>query len=188
VIIVVDIRPAPALGGTWTLPGWTLQGRWNPNEAERRASWDLLVELVTRVSVVPLGENQGLLREALGSLNALFDATRATLVRHGPELAVARRGELSFAVISAHLLNAVLRPVLVEWHPRLLAHEAASQPGGPPTPASERAWDGYDDLRTLLRSLQAVVVQYARVFAVACDAEEFVRFLVDSVDHPGQTD
>ena len=180
--IVVDIRPAPALGGTLSLPGWTLQGRWNPNEAERRASWDLLVELVTRVSVVPLGENQGLLREALTSLHALFDATRATLTRHGPELAVARRGELSFAVISAHLLNAVLRPVLVEWHPRLLAHEAASQ-SDPPTQASEQAWEDYDDLRALLRSLQAVVVQYARVFAVACDAEEFVRFLVDSVGH-----
>ncbi len=129
--IVVDIRPAPALGGTWTIPGWTLQGRWNPNEAERRASWDLLVELVTRVSVVPLGDDQGLLREALTSLHALFDATRATLIRHGPELPVARRGELSFAVISAHLLNAVLRPVLVEWHPRLVAHEAAGGSGRP---------------------------------------------------------
>ena len=35
-----------------------LQGQWNPNDAERLGSWDLLVELVTRISVVGLKDRK----------------------------------------------------------------------------------------------------------------------------------
>lgn len=176
--IVVDIRPLGDAAGSPA--GWTLQGRWTPNDAERRASWDLLVELVTRISVVPLGDDEGLLREALTSLHALFASTRETLKRHGPELAEERRGELSLAVISAHLLNGVLRPVLVEWHVRLQAHEAGSS--GAPTHETERSWEAHGELRGLLRKLQAVMVKYAEVFAKASGAGEFVRSLMESVE------
>ncbi|WP_370135611.1 hypothetical protein [Streptacidiphilus sp. EB103A] len=63
-----------------------IAGTWEPNDAERRAAWELYVELVTRVSVVPLGTDEGLLREALSSLYSLFGTTREVLRRHGPEV------------------------------------------------------------------------------------------------------
>jgi hypothetical protein len=38
--------------------GWgpaKLSGVWEPDQAERNAAWELYVELVTRIAVVPLG-------------------------------------------------------------------------------------------------------------------------------------
>ena len=142
------------------------------------------VELVTRISVVPLGDGEGLLREALSSLYALFATCRTTLQRHGATLAEERPGELSFAVISAHLLNNVLRPTLATWHPRLRAHEVETGTAAVPTAEAERRWEHHEHLRALLRALQQLIVQYARVFAAACDAREFLRFLLESVETP----
>ena len=61
---------------------------------------ELLVELTTRVPVIPLRPNEGLLREALTSLHTLFQETRGILRRSGAEIAADRRGELSMAVIT----------------------------------------------------------------------------------------
>src|SRR6266536_2347761 len=44
-----------------------VSGTWVPDDAERQAAWELYVELTTRIAVVPLGPNEGLLREALSS-------------------------------------------------------------------------------------------------------------------------
>jgi hypothetical protein len=61
-----------------------ISGIWEPDEAERRAAWELYVELVTRVAVVQLGPVEGLLREALSSLREVFGITREILRRYGP--------------------------------------------------------------------------------------------------------
>ena len=45
-----------------------ISGEWEPDENEREAAWELYVELITRVSVVNLGPEEGLLRESLSSL------------------------------------------------------------------------------------------------------------------------
>ena len=62
-----------------------ITGTWEPNDAERLAAWELYVELITRVAVVPLPAGEGLLREALTSLYTLFGATRDILRRARPE-------------------------------------------------------------------------------------------------------
>ena len=41
-----------------------ISGTWEPNDDEGKAAWELYVELVTRIAVVPLGGEEGLLREA----------------------------------------------------------------------------------------------------------------------------
>lgn len=63
-----------------------VQGTWKPNQVERLASWDLYVELITRIAVAPLQPSEGLMREALTSLHSLFGSTRDVLRRHGPEV------------------------------------------------------------------------------------------------------
>ena len=151
-----------------------LEGVWTPNDAERAGAWDLLVELVTRVSIVPLHPDSGFMSEALSSLHALFDAGRSALQRHGPAVAQQRRGELSLATIVAYLLNRVLRPVLADWHPIVEQHEKA---GGP-------EWDVLSaSLREILGALQGLIAEYAKELAHACDADEFVRFLLDEGMH-----
>jgi hypothetical protein len=66
-----------------------ISGSWEPDDAEQQAAWELYVELVTRIAVVPLHPGQGLLREALDSLYSLFPTTRDILRRHGPRVAPA---------------------------------------------------------------------------------------------------
>lgn len=49
-----------------SLPGSIagISGTWAPDESEQKAAWEMYVELVTRVVVVELGNNNGLMRAA----------------------------------------------------------------------------------------------------------------------------
>lgn len=154
------------------LPGASLSGSWQPDDAERTASWELLVELSTRVTAVDLADEDGTSREALSSLFGLFDTTRDIMRRHGPGVARSSgTGNLSFGIIAVRVLNDVLRPVLSEWHPRLEAYEAQCPPG---TPAItwEQQWEHDEALRAELRRVRPVVRQYLLVLAEAADVDE----------------
>src|SRR5207244_862732 len=73
----------------------SISGTWEPDEEERRAAWEMYVELITRIAVQELRESEGLLREALSSLYTLFGTTRQILRDHGPEVAQpSKRSEL----------------------------------------------------------------------------------------------
>lgn len=145
----------------------SFQGEWNPNPREQAGAWDLLVELVTRITVVGLKEDEGRLDAALESYAAIFGAARGALQRHGRTVAAERRGELSFATIVAQLLNRVIRPVTAWWHPRVAELDDAQA----------------EKLRKTLAELSILLTEYAKVFAQACDATEFVRYLVDEGMH-----
>lgn len=115
-------------------------GTWEPDEDERRAAWEMYVELVTRISVVELRPDEGLLREALSSLYSVFDTTRKILRQYGPGIAQPKgQGSLSFGYLAVAILNGVLRPVLAQWHPLLLDYEA-TRPEGVSTTQHEQAW------------------------------------------------
>jgi hypothetical protein len=78
---------------------------------------------------VPLASNEGLLREALSSLYALFAITRDVLRRHGPQVAMPTRdSDYSLGQIATAVLNSELRPVLARWHPALEDWEAHRPP------------------------------------------------------------
>ncbi len=145
-----------------------LSGTWRPNDAERMAAWELYVELLTRVGAVPLGADQGLLREALASIYSLFGSTREILRSHGPSVAEPKRnGEYSFGFLAIALLNATLRPLLTRWHPELEDWEAQR----PPTTSRrqhERDWASGEQLRAELRVLRRELAGYADVLARAC--------------------
>src|SRR6185369_2037993 len=90
----------------------------------------MYVELVTRVSIQPLGDTEGVLREALSSLHALFGETRRILRDHGPDVARPEKKKLlSFGAIAVDVLNVWLRPFLATWHPLLSTHEGQRRPG-----------------------------------------------------------
>ena len=77
-----------------------IEGSWQPDERERDAAWEMYVELITRLAVVELRPGEGLLREALTSLYALFDITRAILRKYGPQVAKPKgEGQLSFGYL-----------------------------------------------------------------------------------------
>jgi len=144
----------------------SIGGTWEPNDVERRAAWELYVELVTRVSVVPLRD--GIAREALDSLYALFGLSREVLRRYGPDVAEPKRdGEYNFGFLTVAMLNLGLRPVLSYWHPELQVWEAGRDPVVS-AKAHEDAWPRIGELRAALDQSRSVLTTYAAILATAC--------------------
>lgn len=177
-----DDRSAISVRIVFDVSGTVISGIWRPNDAERQAAWEMCVEFATRTAIVPLRRGEGLLADALASLNAIFDETRSILRRGGPELAAERVGELSFALLAGHLLNQLLRPVTAYWRPLLAAHMQLRPPDGEPITDLdwEQQWADEPVLRELLDRLRVPLTAFADVLATACGAEEFLRIQVDN--------
>ncbi|MBQ0996297.1 hypothetical protein [Streptomyces sp. RK62] len=127
------------------------------NNDARQVSWQLFIESVTRVSVQPLDDEEGLLREALSSLYSLFATTRETLKVSRPS--VHANNGLTVEHLAVNFLNAELRPFLTKWHPRLRAFEEES----PQRP--EHEWGEAAQCRAELRQVQANARQYVLAYA-----------------------
>jgi hypothetical protein len=153
---------------TVNLPGIGT-GKWVVNRDQRKAAWEMYVELVTRISTLPLADDEGLLREALSSLHVIFGETRRILRDYGPEIArPQKKNHYSFGAIAVDVLNHWLRPFLATWHPRLEDYER-SRPAGVPLPTHERSWSHAKELRDDLRTLQFRLSAYADLLAQVCD-------------------
>jgi hypothetical protein len=145
---------------------FSIGGSWEPNDAERRAAWELYVELITRISVVPLRD--GIAREALTSLYTVFGQSREILRRYGPDIAEPKRdGEYTFGFLTVALLNLALRPVLSYWHPELQVWEAGRAPGQS-VKAHEDSWPRIGELRAALDQVRTVLTSYSSILAAAC--------------------
>jgi hypothetical protein len=153
----------------------SISGTWGPDDAERRAAWEMYVELVTRISVEPLGPEEGLLRETLGSLYSLFGSTRDILRRYGPEVATPKRGhELSFGAIAVTVLNRALRPLLARWHPEL-GHYESTRPAEVSPLDHERNWGKARELRAALEELRRTLVAYAELLGTVAGVPSLVE-------------
>ena len=153
----------------------SVSGTWEPDENERKAAWELYVELATRVSVVELAPSEGLLREALTSLHSLFGTTRDILKRSGPGVAQPKGdGSVSFGQLSVIILNAAIRPVLSKWHPLLLAHESQRTSSLSPTD-HEKAWEHCGELRAAIQETRAQLVAYADILAQVAEVPSLIH-------------
>lgn len=111
---------------------------FSPSDEMRRAAWDMVVELSTRVATQALDDDEGNDAAALASLHALFGITRGILKQYGPRTQ-------DFARLAIAVLNEVLRPFLSRWHPLLDAGQL---------PLAKRA-----AFRAELREVQAQLVE-----------------------------
>jgi hypothetical protein len=132
------------------LPLLSISGTWAPNADEKKAAWELYVELITRVPVADLKPDEGSLREALTSLHSIFGTTRSILKCYGPKIATPKDdGKLSFGYLAVALLNQGICP-----------------PGSSPI-EHERRWEQAQELRETLLALRSSLVQYADLLAEA---------------------
>jgi len=151
-----------------------IEGTWEPDESERKAAWELYVELVTRISVTELQPHEGVLREALSSLYTLFDTTRTILRTYGPGIAQPKGGNpLSFGSLAVTMLNVVIRPVLAQWHPMLLDYENTKESTVSPL-THERQWEKGDELRRVLNEVREILIAYANVLAQVADVPSLI--------------
>ncbi len=149
-------------------------GEWEVERAEQGAAWEMYVELATRVAVVPMGTDEGLLREALSSFYTLYQSTREILRCHGPAVAKVPRsvddgGAYSFGYLAAWVLNGAVRPLLARWHP-LLEDWEAQRSASVSRLEHERTWELHSELRAEIERVRQVLVEYAWILAQACDA------------------
>jgi len=147
------------------IPGW-LSVTLEPNDSERRAAWQLYVELATRVASRPFDPSTGSVRAALESLHNVFILTRQILKEAGPDVA---HGENAFGPIAIRFLTEVLAPFLQRWNEALRDHEANRGDLASVT-AHERGWERYQQLCGELVALQqktrAYVTALARISGV----------------------
>jgi hypothetical protein len=155
-------------------PFASISGEWAVERAEQTAAWEMYVELATRVAVVPLSNDEGLIREALTSFHSLFTSTRQILRAHGPDIAklpstTTDHGEHSFGYLATWILNGTLRPLLARWHPELGHWEALRDPNTSPR-AHEQDWEYHNEARAEISQAQVVLLDYAWILAEACGA------------------
>ncbi|MBB4687154.1 hypothetical protein [Amycolatopsis jiangsuensis] len=146
-----------------------ISGNWAPQQAERKAAWELYVELSTRISVVPLGRDEGLARGALSSLYTIFGSTREILRKYGPETSPPKgRDAITFGRLALTVLT-VLRPVTAYWHPRLEAWEVKRAKDVGPID-HENAWDRIEELREALETVRQGLQDVAEALADVANA------------------
>ena len=163
--VKVNIK-LPFIGG--------IEGTWEPNEDEQKAAWEMYVELVTRISIVKLNDDEGLLREALSSLYTLFDTTRKILREYGPSVARSKHEDnLSFGYLAVAILNTVIRPVLSKWHPLLLDYESTKTSSVSPL-EHEKKWDKHNELRKKLDEVRLTLIDYANVLSDVADVPSLI--------------
>jgi hypothetical protein len=147
----------------------SVEGTWEPDENERNAAWELYVELITRISVVELKPDEGLLREAISSLYSLFATTRDILKKYGASVARPKgENSISFGYLSVAILNTVLRPVLAKWHPLLLDYEGRKA-DNISAMEHEKNWERSEELRQALNDVRFVLIEYADLLAKVAD-------------------
>lgn len=147
------------------LPFGLGEAEWKENAAQREAAWKLYVELVTRVTVQPLGEDEGIMRETLDSLYAMFEVTREVLKAAGPDVG-AKQGSVGGLAIG--VLNKGLRPFLGKWHSALRDHEDVRREGVSAR-NHEIAWSRIAECRSDLERLREHLRQYAKVLGVIAE-------------------
>lgn len=152
------------------LPFGLGEAEWEADDSQRRTAWELYVELATRVSVVSLGANAGMIREAMTSLHELFGVTRSILRSAGPGVGAAPE---STGVIAMTVLNIGIRPFLSRWHPELSAWESSRDLATSPRD-HELAWSKNVQVREDLVLLQKELMKYAMALAAIAGADPSV--------------
>jgi hypothetical protein len=147
------------------LPFLEIEGNWKIDEQQRKAAWELYVELVTRVTTVELKRGEGLIREALTSYYSLFGTTRDILKKYGTAIATpSSPGDTTFAHIAVGVLNKAVRPLLALWHPILKDYEDR-KPKNRSITEHEQKWEHADTMRSEIEALRQKLIAYADVLA-----------------------
>ncbi len=97
-----------------------LEMEWKPQDEDKAAAWALYIELLTRITTQPLGEQDGDEKTALDSVYAIFGLTRQVIKENG-------RHCIEFTKIAIVMLNQVIRPFTAKWHKKSL-EEAFKKP------------------------------------------------------------
>jgi hypothetical protein len=128
---------------------------FEPNDVDKKAAWELYIELLTRITTQTLQDSQGDEKTALDSVFSLFKTTRQVLKDNG-------RGCINFSKIAIIVLNQVVRPFTAKWH--LLSLQGAFDKA-----------DKRKEFRDELRQLQRKLKLYTKLLADLAEVEDLTE-------------
>ena len=132
-----------------------LEMEWKPSEPDKKAAWELYIELLTRITTQPLGENDGDEKAAQESVYSLFPTTRSIIKENG-------RDCIEFTKLAIVVLNQKVRPFTAKWH-------RASLGSGLDSPELRKQF------REELREVQSVLRIYTAMLAQMAGVEDLTR-------------
>lgn len=150
-----------------SLPFGLGSAKFEADDTERKAAWELYVELVTRIAVQSLDAEQGTVREALSSLYQLFGTTREILRKYGPGVGATHD---SVGGIAIAVLNIGMRPFMSKWHPLLQTWEVQKEITASPQ-EHEKAWEYEATARRELSRLREELKTYADALAAISEVK-----------------
>ena len=119
---------------------------------DRKAAWELYIELLTRVTTQPLPDQDGDEQTALESVYSIFSTTRDILKKYGT-------GTIQFSKIAIPVLNQIIRPFTAKWH-KLSVAGCFSEP------------NRCQEFREELKLLQIDLVNYNQLLANIAGVED----------------
>lgn len=126
--------------------------RFEFEDADRDAAWELYIEMLTRIVTQPLPSESGDEKTALDSVYSIFATTREILRRHG-------RKTIHFSKIAIPILNQVVRPFTAKWHKKSLS-------------GSFKKPRGCKEFRDELADLQQSLINYNKLLAAIAEVED----------------
>lgn len=132
-----------------------LEMEWNPAESDRDASWELYIELLTRITTQALETTDGDEKTALDSVFSIFPITRKIIKNHG-------RDCIEFTKLAVIVLNQIIRPFTAKWH-------------------KIKTQGGFDNketcevFRTELAELQKLLLTYTKMLADMAGVEDLTQ-------------
>ena len=129
-----------------------LEMEWNPSEPDKKAAWDLYIELLTRITTQKLESDHGDEDTALASIFLLFSTTRSIIKDNGKDC-------IEFTKLAVVILNQKIRPFTAKWH-------RISVSGGFQDP------DKCSEFREELSELQQVLSIYTQMLAQMAGVED----------------
>jgi hypothetical protein len=131
------------------------------NDNNKIASWQLYVELITRIATQPLHEERGDEESALESIYKLFDITRELIRQYG-------RDAESFSMLSLCLINLVLRPFASKWH-KIIKNDSFNE-------------ENQKNFRKELRELQIIINKFSGVLFQMSRVNTYEEISFDEIE------
>lgn len=86
-----------------------LKGELKFTDNDKKAAWELYIELLTRITTQNLPDKDGIEQTALDSIFSIFATTREVLKKYGTDT-------IEFSKIAIPVLNQIIRPFTAKWH------------------------------------------------------------------------
>jgi hypothetical protein len=127
----------------------------NFTDTDKKAAWEMYVELLTRITTQRLRIEEGDEQTALDSIHSIFGTTREILKRYGSSC-------IEFTKISVVILNQIIRPFTAKWHKK----------------SHEKAFENPDEclmFRNELELLQMQIKNYTRLLSDIAEVEDLTE-------------